>query len=185
MSSWSPLWPLYMEERRGFHRWENGISRSHLSWLEEGMAIVPVFLPGESHGQRQRILGAFLHGVTELDRTEQPNSNSSSTYTAGWGTWICRFRKVASFMGGVCGYLLNWNRCFSGAVNVCEVLSSAAWGFVGDLWQAGGSVWWGPHHSVRSWPWATVSSTLELLWLGKCPGLTWKCQVFLWLGVWP
>ena len=36
--------------------------------LEEGMALTPVSLPGESHGQRS--LGATVHRVAELDMTE-------------------------------------------------------------------------------------------------------------------
>ena len=36
--------------------------------LEEGMATSPVFLPGESHGQREP--GATVHRVTESDKTE-------------------------------------------------------------------------------------------------------------------
>ena len=37
--------------------------------LEEGMAITPVFLPGEYHGQRS-LVGCHLWGRTELDVTE-------------------------------------------------------------------------------------------------------------------
>ena len=37
--------------------------------LEEGMATTPVFLPGESHGQRG-LAGYSLQGCTELDMTE-------------------------------------------------------------------------------------------------------------------
>ena len=57
-------------------------------------------------GRDRGAWGAFLHGVAEMDRTEQPNSNSSSTYDGGSETWNCCFRKVAPLMGGVCGYLL-------------------------------------------------------------------------------
>ena len=39
--------------------------------LEEGMATTPVFLPGESHGQRS--LGATVHGVTKSDMTQRHN----------------------------------------------------------------------------------------------------------------
>ena len=35
----------------------------------EGMATTPVFLPGESHGQRS--LGAIVHGAAKSDTTEQ------------------------------------------------------------------------------------------------------------------
>ena len=37
--------------------------------LEEGMATHPVFLPGESHGQRN-LAGYSPWGRKELDRTE-------------------------------------------------------------------------------------------------------------------
>ena len=37
--------------------------------LEEGMAIVPVFLPGESHGQRS-LAGYSPWGPKELDTTK-------------------------------------------------------------------------------------------------------------------
>ena len=43
-----------------------------LGWedpLEEGMAITPVFLPGESHGQRS-LVGYSPWGHKELDKTE-------------------------------------------------------------------------------------------------------------------
>ena len=36
--------------------------------LEEGMQPIPVFLPGESHGQRS--LAATVHRVAESDKTE-------------------------------------------------------------------------------------------------------------------
>ena len=36
--------------------------------LEEGMTITPVFLPGESHGQRA--WQARVHRITESDMTE-------------------------------------------------------------------------------------------------------------------
>ena len=37
--------------------------------LEEGMATPPVFLPGESHGQRS-LVGYCQRGRKELDMTE-------------------------------------------------------------------------------------------------------------------
>ena len=43
-----------------------------LGWedpLEEEMATIPVFLPGESHGQR-RLVGCSPWGRTESDTTE-------------------------------------------------------------------------------------------------------------------
>ena len=43
-----------------------------LGWedpLEEGMATTPVFLPGESHGQRS-LAGNSPQGFKELDTTE-------------------------------------------------------------------------------------------------------------------
>ena len=48
--------------------------------LEESMANIPVFLPGESHGQRS-LAGYSPWGCKESDMTEQPNNtnkNSSS-----------------------------------------------------------------------------------------------------------
>ena len=47
---------------------------------ETGMANIPVFLPGESHGQRS-LAGYSPWGCKESDMTEQPNNtnkNSSS-----------------------------------------------------------------------------------------------------------
>ena len=40
--------------------------------LEQEMAITPVFLPGESHGQRS-LVGYSPWGCKELDMTEQLN----------------------------------------------------------------------------------------------------------------
>ena len=45
--------------------------------LEEGMATHPVFLPGESHGQRS-LVGYSLWGHQEADMTER------LTYTEPW-----------------------------------------------------------------------------------------------------
>ena len=50
--------------------WETSIL--FLGWedpLEEGMAITPVFLPGESHGQRS-LVGYSPEDHKELDMTE-------------------------------------------------------------------------------------------------------------------
>ena len=47
-----------------------------LGWedpLEEGMATHPVFVPGESHGQRS-LVGHSPCGNKELDTTEQLNT---------------------------------------------------------------------------------------------------------------
>ena len=48
--------------------------------LEESVANIPLFLPGESHGQRS-LAGYSPWGCKESDMTEQPNNtnkNSSS-----------------------------------------------------------------------------------------------------------
>ena len=46
-----------------------GLNSDYAFPLEEGMAIPPVFLPGEYHGQRS-LVGYSPWGCTELDTTE-------------------------------------------------------------------------------------------------------------------
>ena len=42
---------------------------SRLGFLKEGMAIAPIFLAGESHGQRN-LAGSSPYGWKQSDRTE-------------------------------------------------------------------------------------------------------------------
>ena len=54
-----------------------------LGWedpLEEGMTPTPVFLPGESHGQRS-VAGYSPWGHKELDMTEQITHFTVNSYT--------------------------------------------------------------------------------------------------------
>ena len=54
-----------------------------LGWgdpLEEGMATTPVFLPGESYGQRS-LEGYSQKGRIEPDMTEQLSTQSPNIYT--------------------------------------------------------------------------------------------------------
>ena len=46
-----------------------GLNSDYAFPLEEGMAIPPVFLPGEYHGQRS-LVGYSPWGCTELDTTD-------------------------------------------------------------------------------------------------------------------
>ena len=55
-----------------------------LGWedpLEEGMATTPIFLPGESHGQRS-LVGCSPQGHKESDTTERLSTHS-------WFTKFC------------------------------------------------------------------------------------------------
>ena len=61
-SSYSRFWPT-LEENEKFKA----------LWRRRGPSI-PVFLPGESHGQRS--LAATVWGGKELDRTEQLSTRS-------------------------------------------------------------------------------------------------------------
>ena len=62
--------------------WVQSLSREDP--LEEGMWPTPVFLPGESHGQR-RLVGWGPEGCTESDTTEV----TSHTHTYTWTTVRC------------------------------------------------------------------------------------------------
>ena len=56
-----------------------------LSWedpLEEGMKPTPVFLPGESHGQRSLVGHIQSIGSQRLDRTEGTEQARMHTYIA-------------------------------------------------------------------------------------------------------
>ena len=57
-----------------------------LSWkdpLEKGMTTTPVFLPGESHGQRS-LTGYNPWGCKELDMTERLTLSLSLSYIQGF-----------------------------------------------------------------------------------------------------
>ena len=54
-----------------------------LGWkdpLEEGMTTTPVFLSGESHGQKT-LVGYNQKGRTETDMTKQLSTQSQKIYT--------------------------------------------------------------------------------------------------------
>ena len=58
----------------------------YLSWkvpLEKGMTTTPVFLPGESHGQRS-LTGYNPWGCKELDMTERLTLSLSLSYIQGF-----------------------------------------------------------------------------------------------------
>ena len=62
-----------MMKKSAYNAGDPGLIRS-LGWevpLEKGMAPTPVFLPGESHGQRN-LVGYSPWGCKEPDTTERP-----------------------------------------------------------------------------------------------------------------